>query len=62
MIQMGLSLITAALENGCQAIGQLNSVLQYVQDDLCKHLFQVTNKLLTFDTRVSFNCVLYCSY
>jgi brefeldin A-resistance guanine nucleotide exchange factor 1 len=44
MIQMGLSLITAALENGCQAIGRLNSVLQYVQDDLCKHLFQLLKR------------------
>ena len=38
---MGLSLLTVALECGCEAVGSLNSMMQYVQDDLCKHLFQL---------------------
>eukprot|EP00118_Oscarella_pearsei_P026459 m.309936 g.309936 ORF g.309936 m.309936 type:complete len:1642 (+) comp48637_c0_seq1:73-4998(+) len=41
MIQMGLSLLTVALECGCHSIANLQSMLQYVQDDLCKNLFQL---------------------
>ncbi|XP_062518371.1 Golgi-specific brefeldin A-resistance guanine nucleotide exchange factor 1-like isoform X2 [Corticium candelabrum] len=58
MIQMGLSLIIAALENGCEAIGRLKSILQYIQDDLCKHLFQLLKSdnvyLFSLSVRVCF--------
>lgn len=39
MIHMGLSLLTVALESGADHIGQFNSLIYLVKDDMCRHLF-----------------------
>ena len=41
MIHMGLSLLTVALESGADHIGQFNSLIYLVKDDMCRHLFLV---------------------
>jgi hypothetical protein len=43
MIQMGLSLLIVALESGVDSVASYTSLLYYVKDDLCKHLFNVRN-------------------
>ncbi|OWF51783.1 Golgi-specific brefeldin A-resistance guanine nucleotide exchange factor 1 [Mizuhopecten yessoensis] len=39
MIHMGLSLLTVAFESGADHIGQYNSLLFLVKDEMCRHLF-----------------------
>ncbi|XP_064640698.1 Golgi-specific brefeldin A-resistance guanine nucleotide exchange factor 1-like [Lineus longissimus] len=41
MIHMGLSLLTVALESGADNIGQFNSLIGLVKDDMCKNLFSL---------------------
>ena len=41
MINMGLSLLTVALESGSHHIGTFPSLMNFVKDDLCKNLFWV---------------------
>lgn len=42
MIHMGLSLLTVALEVGADSIGNYDTLLNLVQDDMCKNLFAVS--------------------
>ena len=50
MIHMGLSLLTVALESGADHIGQFNSLIYLVKDDMCRHLFLVRfHSFLCFD-------------
>lgn len=46
MIQMGLSLLTVALESGADHIALFKSLLTLVRDDMCKNLFFVSSSLL----------------
>ncbi|KAK3091515.1 hypothetical protein FSP39_020408 [Pinctada imbricata] len=39
MIHMGLNLLAVALESGADYIGQYNSLLFLVKDEMCRHLF-----------------------
>lgn len=41
MIHMGLSLLTIALEVGADSIGNYDTLLHLVKDDMCKNLFAV---------------------
>ena len=49
MIHMGLSLLTVALESGADHIGQFNSLIYLVKDDMCRHLFLVRFSQFSFD-------------
>lgn len=42
MIHMGLSLLTVALEVGADSIGNYDTLLNLVKDDMCKNLFAVS--------------------
>lgn len=42
MIHMGLSLLTVALEVGADSIGNYDTLLALVKDDMCKNLFAVS--------------------
>lgn len=42
MVHMGLSLITVALEVGADSIGNYDTLLNLVKDDMCKNLFAVS--------------------
>lgn len=42
MMQIGLSLLTVALESGADSIGNYNCLMVLVKDDLCRNLFSVS--------------------
>lgn len=42
MIHMGLSLLAVAFESGADHIGQYESLLFLVKDEMCRHLFLVS--------------------
>lgn len=43
MVHMGLSLLTVALEVGADSIGNYDSLLVLVKDELCRNLFSLLN-------------------
>lgn len=48
MMHMGLSLLTVALEVGADSIGNYDTLLNLVKDDMCKNLFAVSRIQLLF--------------
>lgn len=43
MMHMGLTLLTVALEVGADSIGNYDTLMILVKDDMCKNLFAVSN-------------------
>ncbi|KAG1678115.1 Golgi-specific brefeldin A-resistance guanine nucleotide exchange factor 1 [Nymphon striatum] len=43
MVQIGLTLLTVALESGADHISSFKSLLNLVQDDMCRNLFSLLN-------------------
>lgn len=63
MIQMGLSLLTVALESGADHIALFKSLLTLVRDDMCRNLFFVSSSSLciTFLLWVCWRrCIITC--
>ena len=42
MMHMGLSLLTVALETGCEHISNFSALLSLVKDEMCKNVFAVS--------------------
>jgi len=42
MNQMGMALLTVALEVSRDEMNKFPSILSLIKDDMCRHLFQVT--------------------
>ena len=46
MMHMGLSLLTVAVETGCDHIPSFSALIALVKDEMCKNLFAVSAHFL----------------